>query len=57
MFVTYPFQNLDSSLTEDIIHDTIQILKPILYENGVWYADYVRIRLKAQKVDTTKHVL
>lgn len=51
MFVKLPFEGLDKVLADEIIDEAIQKLKPILYENGVWYADYVRIRLKAQKVD------
>ena len=51
MFVTQPFQNLDKELTDKIITEAVQNLKPILYEDGIWYADYVRIRIKAQKVN------
>ena len=48
MFVTLPFEGVDRSLTQEIIAETVENLKPVLYEDGVWYADYVRIRLKAQ---------
>jgi hypothetical protein len=51
MFVTQPFRDLNRELKDEIITETVQSLKPILYENGVWYADYVRIRLKAQKIN------
>lgn len=51
MFVKSPFQNIDPALTEEIKEEAVENLKPILYEDGVWYADYVRIRIKAQKVD------
>jgi len=54
MFVTQPFQNLDKTLADKIITEAVQNLKPILYEDGIWYADYVRIRLKAQKVKEIK---
>jgi trans-aconitate methyltransferase len=53
MFVTQPFQNLDKTLTDKIITEAVQDLKPLLYEDGIWYADYVRIRLKAQKVNVS----
>lgn len=53
MFATQPFQGIDTALSEDIIDEAVQNLRPILYENGTWYADYVRIRIKAQKVDET----
>lgn len=49
MFVTLPFEGLNPSLTQEIIEETAENLKPVLWEDGVWYADYVRIRLKAQK--------
>ncbi len=51
MFVKSPFQNLKHELAEEIKKEAVQNLKPILYEDGIWYADYVRIRIKAQKVD------
>jgi hypothetical protein len=50
MFVIQPFKGLDDSLKNEIIDETVKSLKPILYQNGVWYADYVRIRLKARKI-------
>lgn len=53
MFITKPFQNIDKTLTDIIITEAIQNLKPILYEDGIWYVDYVRIRLKAQKVNVS----
>lgn len=49
MFVTQPFKNMDAALSNEIIYNTVNKLKPILCENGIWYADYVRIRFKAQK--------
>ncbi|WP_017212958.1 class I SAM-dependent methyltransferase [Clostridium beijerinckii] len=50
MFVIQPFKGLDDLLKNEIIDETVKSLKPILYQNGVWYADYVRIRLKARKI-------
>ena len=49
MFNTQPFQELDKSLTNEIISEAVKNLKPILNIDGIWYADYVRIRIKAQK--------
>ena len=49
MFVTEPFKNIDHITANEIITNAVNKLKPILFENGVWYADYVRIRFKAQK--------
>ena len=51
MFIIQFFQGVDKALKDEIIREVVEKLKPILYENGIWYADYVRIRLKAQKVN------
>ena len=51
MFVTQPFQTIESELAEEIRKEAVQDLRPKLYEDGVWYADYVRIRIKAQKIE------
>ncbi len=51
MFSKRPFQDINQTIAEEIKKEAVQNLKPLLYEDGVWYADYVRIRLKAQKVD------
>ncbi len=51
MFVKRPFQNIEHALAEEIKEEAVNNLKPLLYEAGVWYADYVRIRIKAQKVE------
>lgn len=55
MFIVQPFKGLDKSLKDEIILETVQNVKPILYKDGIWYVDYVRIRLKAQKVDKFMH--
>lgn len=54
MFVAKSFQNMEHTLAEEIKKEAVEKLRPILYEDGVWYADYVRIRLKAQKVEKIK---
>lgn len=51
MFVNQPFQNINYELADEIRKEAVENLRPLLYEDGVWYADYVRIRIKAQKVD------
>lgn len=51
MFIALPFKGLDKSLKDEIILEAVENVKPILYKDGIWYVDYVRIRLKAQKVD------
>ncbi len=50
MFVQTPFRvvaNLED--IENIKSMAVNELKPVLYKNGKWYADYVRIRMKAYK--------
>lgn len=50
MFVQTPFRvvaNLED--IEAIKSMAVNELKPVLYKNGKWYADYVRIRMKAYK--------
>ena len=49
MFVKTPFTGMDSSLKDHIIHKTVQSLKQTLYQEGKWYADYVRLRIRAVK--------
>lgn len=49
MFVKTPFKNLDSSLQDHIVRNTVQSLESRLYHDGKWYADYVRLRIKAVK--------
>lgn len=33
----------------DIIQNVVDELRPILYRDGEWYLDYVRIRIKCKK--------
>lgn len=49
MFVKKPFEGLAAEVREEIINQTVAILKKDLFHNGIWYADYVRIRGKAFK--------
>lgn len=50
MFVKIPFRVVaDPKDTEAIKSMAVSNLKPVLYKNGKWYADYVRIRMKAYK--------
>lgn len=49
MFVKLPFSNVDEKTKTDIIDQAIQALRHDLYKNGIWYADYVRLRIKAIK--------
>lgn len=51
MFVKTPFtviKNEDEKRT--IIDKVVDNLQGILYKDGKWYADYVRIRMKATRL-------
>lgn len=50
MFVKKPFENMDTETQDAIIHETVDMLRPVLYHNGKWFVDYVRIRIKARRV-------
>jgi trans-aconitate methyltransferase len=45
-----PFlNNISKDKTEDILGKAVDLLKQTNYENGKWYADYLRLRIKAIK--------
>jgi len=50
MFVKTPFENMEEKLKEEIINETSEELKDVLFVNGKWIIDYVRIRIKAKKI-------
>lgn len=43
------FQNIPKEKAETIIDKAVAILKETNYKNGKWYADYIRLRVKAIK--------
>lgn len=49
MFVKTPFAGVPAGETDAIIRAAAASLAPLLYRDGNWYADYVRIRFKAVK--------
>ena len=49
MFVKAPFEGVPPDLCEEIIRLTVEELREVLYRDGTWYADYVRLRCKAVK--------
>lgn len=49
MFVKRPFTGMEQTLQEDIVREAVNALRNDLYKDGKWYADYVRIRLRAVK--------
>ncbi len=51
MFVKTPFSIIDSEEEKEAIIDkAVANLKNVLYKDDKWYADYVRIRMKAVKM-------
>lgn len=50
MFVKRPFDGLDPQLAEGIVAEAVVSLRPDLYRDGTWYADYVRLRMRARKI-------
>lgn len=50
MFIKKPFEGIGEDLKNKIIQETVEELKNILYKDGKWYIDYVRIRIKARKI-------
>lgn len=49
-FLKQPFSGIPEGVLGDIISAAERALRPVLYKNGEWYIDYVRIRVKAVKV-------
>ncbi|MEO8712047.1 MAG: class I SAM-dependent methyltransferase [Parafilimonas sp.] len=43
------FKDIPAEKVENIIDKAVAILKETNYENGKWYADYIRLRVKAVK--------
>lgn len=49
MFVKVPFAGVKEEDRLAIIEGAVEQLEPVLYKNGKWHADYVRLRMKALK--------
>lgn len=49
MFIKEPFSAIPTAQADEIIREAVETLRPTLYQNGVWLADYVRLRCKADK--------
>lgn len=49
MFVKKPFESMAEAEKADIITQATARLKADLCKDGVWYADYVRLRMRAVK--------
>lgn len=50
MFNIRPFEAMDPDLKEEILRETADDLRPVLYHDGKWFIDYVRIRIRARKI-------
>ena len=48
-FCTFFFTQISPAETEMVIRNAVNILQPTNYKDGTWYADYVRLRVKAIK--------
>jgi hypothetical protein len=49
MFVTKPFIGIDQQEKNQMIEECVESLRKDMYHHGTWYADYVRLRMKAIK--------
>ena len=47
MFISKPFEGVPGTTKEGLIAQAVSELKSVLYRDGRWYADYVRLRMKA----------
>jgi len=50
MFIKTPFEGMTEKEKADMVQEAVTQLKPNLYKDGIWYSDYVRLRMKAQKI-------
>ena len=52
MFIKKPFEGVDEALAETIKQDTREALRDkLVSDDGSWYIDYVRLRMRAVRVD------
>lgn len=49
LFAKAPFRNISEEEAEEMIKEAAEATRDTLYRDGKWYADYVRIRIKAIK--------
>lgn len=50
MFDTKPFEGISEAETDNILTEAEDRLRDRLMTDGVWYVDYVRIRMRARKI-------
>lgn len=51
MFVTKPFEGMDGAAKAEILSEAERTLQDQLFIGGTWYIDYVRIRIRARKIE------
>ena len=49
MFASFFFKKISKEQAEKVIAKAIEYLRPASYRDGIWYADYIRLRMKAVK--------
>lgn len=50
MSLRRPFEGLDPALAKRIVAEAVNDLRQTMLRDGTWYADYVRLRMRAEKV-------
>ena len=50
MFVRRPFEGMDPTLEAELVSEAVEALRPEMLRDGTWYADYVRLRMRAVKM-------
>lgn len=50
MFVGSAFAGVEGATADSIVAQTVSDCRPVLYKNGKWFVDYVRLRMKAVKL-------
>ena len=50
MFVRRPFDGMGRTGAEDLISHAVEKLRPEMFHDGIWWADYVRLRMCAKRV-------
>ena len=50
MFVGSAFAGIEGTTADSIVAQAVSDCRPVLYKNGKWFVDYVRLRMKAVKL-------
>ena len=49
MFVRRPFEGMGPALEAELVSEAVEALRQEMLRDGTWYADYVRLRMRAVK--------